>query len=177
MHSAGPRGDRLPAVPAPLPAGREPGKTFCAAAGPGARSGRAVRAGGRLPVEERRRGRARRACLIFQRDESPRAALLRRRPPPPTAFPPSGLTPASLGRAAAPSKQPRRDNQAGAAAATPSGGARDRRAGRQGLGGDWAGPRRRIAAWEGAHPGVSTHSFAWQGKEGVLTPSDGIRLC
>lgn len=140
-------------------------------------SERAGGASGRLPVEERRRGRARRACLIFQRDESPRAALLRRRPPPAAAFPPSGLTPASLGRAAAPSKQPRRDNQAVAAAATPSGGARDRRAGQRGVGGAWAGLRRRRAAWEGAHPGVSTHSFAWQGKEGVHTLSDGIRLC
>lgn len=49
------------AVPAPLPAGPEPGKTFCAAAGPGARSGEGGaggRAGGCLPVEERRRGRA-----------------------------------------------------------------------------------------------------------------------
>lgn len=36
------------------------------------------------------------------------------------------------------------------------------------MGGAWAELRRRITAWEGAHPGVSTHSFAWRGKEGVL---------
>lgn len=71
-------------------------------------SERAGSAGGRLPGEERRRGRARRACLVFQRDESPRAALLRRRPPPPVAFPPSGRALSPLGGAAAPSKHPRR---------------------------------------------------------------------
>lgn len=36
------------------------------------------------------------------------------------------------------------------------------------MGGAWAELRRRITAWEGAYPGVSTHSFAWRGKEGVL---------
>lgn len=125
--------------PCPLrfPQAVSPGKLSAPRPGPelgaGGRCGRAgasrLRRGGAGELGER----------VFQRDESPRAALLRRRPPPPAAFPPSGLTPASLGRAAAPSKQPRRDNQAGAAAATPSGGARDRRAGRQRVGGELGG--------------------------------------
>lgn len=58
-------------------------------------------------------------------------------------------------------------SQATAAALAPSGGARDGRAGRQGGGGAWTELRRRIAAWEGTQPGVSTHSLSWRGKEGV----------